>query len=84
MTVLGKWRVYFNREGAHPLMWCISPENGEWELAVPQVRIEAACATVYKAKPTPDAEDGKPSAWIAVEGQLTVLAGFGIATIGVP
>lgn len=38
------------------------------------VDITAVCQTVYRPKDTPDDEDGRPSAWIAVEGELTVLA----------
>ena len=84
MTSTGKWRVYFNRHGAAPLMWCVSPDDGSWEIAVRSVQIATIAETIYKAKATPDEDDGKPSAWIAVEGQLTVFAGLGYATIGTP
>jgi hypothetical protein len=84
MTVHGKFRVYFNRHGAEPLMWCISPDDGLWEIAVRSVQFATATAeTAYRKKDTPDEDDGKPSAWIAVEGQLTVFP-FGHATIGDP
>lgn len=72
MTVTGKFRVYFNRHGAEPLMWCISPEDGNWEVAVRYVQILSLCEAVYKKKSTADEDDGKPSAWIAVEGVLKV------------
>ena len=81
MTTTGKFRIYFNRHGAAPLMWCVSPEDGSWEIAVRDVQIATLADTVYKPKATADEDDGKPSAWIAVEGQLTVLMG-GFATIG--
>lgn len=74
----GKLRVYFNRLGAAPMMWCVSPEfrgpDGLWEIAVrsvslgPGVRSE----TVWHPKETPDDEDGRPSGWIATEGRLTI------------
>ena len=75
-TLAGRWRVYFNRHGAADRPWCVAPEAGGWELAVSSVSIVTAAETVYQPKPTPDDEDGRPSAWIAVDGQLTVfLAG---------
>ncbi len=77
----GCYRLYFNRHGAAPLVWCVAPDGGGWELAVKSVEITAPCATVYTAKPTPDDEDGQPSAWIRVEGVLTVDAD-GHATVG--
>ena len=83
MTTTGKFRIYFNRHGAAPLMWCVSPEDGSWEIAVRDVGIGIGVLahTMYRPKATADEDDGKPSAWIAVEGQLTVLMG-GFATIG--
>ena len=84
MTSTGKFRVYFNRHGAEPLMWCISPESGLWELAVRSVQLATPTAeTVYRKKETADEDDGRPSAWIAVEGVLTVHT-HGHATIGDP
>lgn len=77
----GKLRVYFNRHGAAPLMWCVAPDEGGWEVAVASVGISAIAETVYRPKPTADEDDGKPSAWIAVEGQLTVFP-TGHASIG--
>lgn len=84
MTMLGQWRVYYNRHGAEPLMWCISPVDGGWELAVASVHFAGVNAgAVYRKKPTADEDDGKPSAWIECEGQLTVLDS-GHASIGEP
>lgn len=83
LTAVGKWRVYFNRHGAEPLMWCISPDGGGWEITLRSVQIATIAETVYQKKETPDEDDGKPSAWIATEGQLTVFP-FGHATIGTP
>lgn len=80
-SLVGKWRVYFNRHGAEPLMWCVSPEDCSWELAVRDVHITAPSETVFQKKDTADDIDGKPSAWVAVEGQLTI-ATDGHATIG--
>lgn len=80
---VGSWRVYFNRHGAAGKPWCIAPEAGGWEIAVSGVVITAIAETVYRPKATPDEVDGRPSAWVAVDGQLTVLDS-GHATIGSP
>lgn len=71
----GRWRVYFNKHGRADLPWCIAPDGGGWELAVPSVLITTDATTAYQPKATPDDEDGRPSAWIAVEGVLTVAGG---------
>lgn len=82
-SLAGKWRVYFNRLGAEPMVWCIAPEEGGWEIAVRDVQLNASAQTVYCKKATPDEDDGRPSAWIAIEGVLTV-ALSGVAAIGAP
>jgi hypothetical protein len=69
---VGAFRVYFNRHGAAPLVWCIAPEDGAWELAVAAIDIRQPACTVYRPKTTPDEVDGKPSAWIAAAGRLVV------------
>lgn len=83
LSLFGKWRVYFNRHGAEPLMWCVSPDDGGWEMAVRDVQLAASAETVYRKKSTPDEEDGRPSAWFSVEGVLTISAA-GFAVIGQP
>lgn len=83
MCTTGKFRVYFNRHGAEPLMWCISPEGGGWEIAVRDVQLSTIAETVYRKKETADEDDGRPSAWIACEGTLTINV-VGFATIGSP
>ncbi len=83
MTIYGKWRVYFNRHGAAPLMWCVSPVAGGWELAIASIGINVHAMTVYRPKPIADEDDGKPSAWIEAQGQLTILES-GHASIGSP
>lgn len=71
----GRWRVYFNKHGAAPLVWCIASEQAPgWELAVADILITTEAQTVYRPKATPDDEDGRPSAWLAVEGKLIVVA----------
>lgn len=83
MIAIGRWRVYFNRHGAAPLVWCVAAVRREegvdvvaWELAVPDVQFElASLRTVYKPKIAPDDEDGRPSAWLEVEGVLTLSDG---------
>lgn len=75
LAIQGRWRVYFNKHGRADLPWCIAPEGGGWELAVPAVLIATKGETTYQPKATPDDEDGRPSAWIAVEGVLTVAGG---------
>jgi hypothetical protein len=79
----GRFRLYFNRHGAAPLTWCLSPVDGLWELAVRTVNLNAPSETVYKPKAEADEDDGRPSAWIECEGQLTVFA-HGHASIGTP
>jgi len=82
----GTWRVYFNRTGAFPLVWCVAPDTddeGGWELAVATVELAARAETVYELKSTPDDVDGKPSAWIRVVGRLSVTVA-GHATIKAP
>ena len=82
-VLTGKWRVYFNRHGAADKPWCIAPEDGGWEIAVASIGIANRAMTVYRPKVTPDDEDGKPSAWVAVEGLLTINLS-GQASIGAP
>jgi hypothetical protein len=79
-SATGRWRVYFNRHGAAPLVWCVAPDEGGWELAVPRVLILTFASTVYQPKATPDDEDGRPSAWFVVDGTLEVMAS-GLARI---
>lgn len=82
MQYRGALRVYFNRDGAAPMVWCVSPEDAAWELAVQRVTLEggADATTAYQPKATPDDEDGRPSAWIAAHGHLRVYAD-GTATV---
>lgn len=80
MQFTGALRVYFNRLSAEPMMWCVSPEDGMWEIAVSRVSFEGAATTVYQPKATPDDEDGRPSAWLAAHGHLRIFAD-GTATV---
>jgi hypothetical protein len=67
----GVFRVYFNRHGAAPLVWCV--HNGSVEIAVAEVVIEEGHArTVYQRKETADDDDGMPSAWIETAGHLRI------------
>lgn len=82
----GTFRIYFNRAQAAPLVWCIALANhlgGDrpelWELAVAEWRSDAPVRSVYAPKATPDSEDGRPSAWIEVDGVLTIAGS--VATI---
>lgn len=75
IVAIGCWRVYFNKHNSADLPWCVAPDAGGWELAVPAILITTEAQTVYQPKATPDHEDGKPSAWIAVEGRLIVAGG---------
>lgn len=79
MTHIGAFRVYFNRHGAAPLVWCVAPLAGGWEIAVAHVVLKAPARTSYTPKPEKDEDDGKPSAVIEVYGRFE-LAGS-IATI---
>jgi hypothetical protein len=72
MKATGTFRIYFNRHGAAPLVWCVATDD--WELAVAAVEITAAVRTVYEKKLIPDEEDGRPSAWLEVKGELIVSA----------
>lgn len=82
MQYVGLLRVYFNRLSAEPMMWCVSPEDGLWELAVSTVQLgpTVVAETVWRPKATPDDEDGRPSAWLATAGTLRVFDD-GTATI---
>jgi len=82
-ALTGRWRVYFNRHGAADRPWCVAPEAGGWEVAVRSVGISTVAETVYQPKAVPDDEDGRPSAWIAVDGYLTIHMS-GHASIGAP
>lgn len=78
---VGTFRLHFNRHGAAPLVWCVATD--EWELAVKSFAVDGPeLHTVYRPKATADDEDGKPSAWLEVTGELVVLDGQ--ATIRVP
>lgn len=69
------YRVYFNRAGAAPLMWCVSPVNNfgaAWELCVQSVLIHVPSSTQYVPKATADEDDGLPSAWVEATGSLYV------------
>lgn len=72
ISAVGGWRVYYHRLNPEGLPWCVSPDAGGWELVVSTVEITAPSHTVYERKATPDDEDGRPSAWIAASGRLTV------------
>lgn len=80
MQFTGALRVYFNRLSAEPMMWCVSPEDGLWELAVRVVRVTVPTETIWRRKETPDDEDGRPSAWLAASGHLRIFAD-GTATV---
>lgn len=71
---VGAFRVYFHRLNPEGLPWCVSPDLGGWELAVRDVEIAAQSRTIHRPKATSDEDDGRPSAWIAVAGTLTVHA----------
>lgn len=71
-ALAGTFRVYFNRHQAAPLVWCVLSERGNFEMAVAALEIDAPTRTVYRPKVTPDDEDGKPSAWLEVDGVLAV------------
>lgn len=74
MRFSGRMRLYFNRHGAAPLVWCVATDD--FELAVKSLVIEGVQVTsVYRVKATADDEDGKPSAWFEVDGVLTVASG---------
>lgn len=77
VTAIGRFRIYFNRHGAAPLVWCVALENPRgpellWELAVPAVETHERATTVYAPKATADDVDGKPSAWFVCEGRLEI------------
>jgi hypothetical protein len=82
MLGVGAWRLYFNRHGAVGLPWCVAPDSGGWELAVSGIDVQVPSETVFAPKATPDDEDGRPSAWIACAGRLTITAG--VAAIATP
>lgn len=80
----GRFRVYWNRHQAVPLVWCvlfIQNNEPQWEVAVRSVVFDRVVAeTVFRPKVTPDDEDGFPSGWIEVTGEL-ILRSSGVAFI---
>jgi len=83
-TAVGSWRVYFNAHAAAPRVWCVSPWDGSWEIAVASVELDTAAKTVYRAPLTAaDQAAGAPAAWLEVDGQLIVRT-TGHALIGEP
>lgn len=90
-SLAGRFRVYFNRHQAAPLVWCIALEGPggpgpgvAFEVAVAEVVITSTfgARTVYRPKATPDDEDGMPSAWLEVDGVLRVDPATSTARIG--
>jgi hypothetical protein len=73
--LVGTFRLHFNRHGAAPLVWCVAVAD-QWEIAVRGFTSTVPLETVYEPKATPDHDDGKPSAWLRVHGQLTVRGGW--------
>lgn len=77
----GVWRVYYNRDGALGMPWCITedvqdPQVPKWELAVGSVEFDGNIgAFIYRPKVTDDAEDGRPSAWVELVGWLKLYPG---------
>lgn len=88
ISIAGTWRVYFNRAQAAPLVWCVAlvdeSKHISFEIAVAEVVVSSTfgARTVYSPKHTPDDEDGKPSAWLEVDGVLRIDAGSSVARIG--
>lgn len=78
LSGVGRFRVYYNREGAYPQVWCVSPTEGtcysgvRWEIAVCQVTLFVPASAVFVPKDTDDRDDGKPSAWFEVFGRLSI------------
>lgn len=70
ITFTGPMRLYFNRHGAAPLVWCVAADG--WELAVTRLDVRVPILSCYAPKATADDDDGKPSAWFAVDGVLVV------------
>jgi hypothetical protein len=72
----GKFRLYFNRHGAAPLVWCVSCPDGAWVIAVKGYCISSELWSAYTLKHTPGDEGGKPSAWLETIGQLEIRDGI--------
>lgn len=67
----GQMAIYFNRHGAAPRVWCVAADG--WELAVVTICMaDVNLLTEYRPKETPDDEDGLPSAYLVVCGDLEV------------
>lgn len=91
MVQTGTFRVYFNRHGAAPLLWCVALVDDSdiaavriaWEIAVRHVDISVPCWTVFVTRKEADEDTGLPSAWITCRGMLTV-APDGTASVSRP
>lgn len=73
----GKFKIYFANHNVAPLVWCLqllgASDEPTWEIAVSTIGLDGVRGlTVYAPKPTPDHEDGKPSAFLLAEGILSV------------
>jgi len=66
------WRIYLNLHGAAPLIWCVSNEEGTFEMLVKHVDIKVHSWVVYRPKQTPDSADDRPSGWLACVGVMSI------------
>lgn len=71
----GRFRLHFNRHGAAPFVWSVVPLNADgsprMEIAVSEFHV-GALRSVFQPKATSDDEDGKASAWLEVDGTLSI------------
>lgn len=73
--MIGMFRIYFNRHGDAPRVWCVQQANGHLEILCKHVVVDGALmATVYKPKEVADEDDGIPSAYFQVYGRLEIEA----------
>jgi hypothetical protein len=81
-SIRKQWRIYFNRHGAAPLMWCVSDVHGTFEICVPRVHIDVPSWFVYRAKESADDDDGRPSGWVECEGVLELSDNGSVCIVG--
>lgn len=76
IALKGRFRFYFNHHGAAPLVWCVAPEDGEFEIAIRGFELRVDSEAVYRKKAEADEDDGRPSGWIACTGDLEIEDGI--------
>lgn len=80
MPARRRWRVYFNRQGEWPMIWCIDEGDISTQIRIQRVYFEGVAAegaTILQPKPVKLAPN-EPVAWFNVRGRLKIREGTAI------